>query len=275
MSFKLKLVKVLFNSLVHFSSELVGKLGYQMFSMSPKIAIKPHHQDFFNTSEQIVITSHAKKVRIYKWGTGDKKVLLLHGWASSSFWWRHHIRTLVEAGFTVYAMDAPGNGLSEGVSLTIMLYADAVKELYKQTSTFELVAGHSFGGFVSMYLTFILGEEFTKKVAVLGAPDKATLFFDNFSDTIGFSSKTKESIIQEFTKRFGHPPSYFDTSRFCKSIASKGLIIHDKQDEDTPFQCAENLSKAWPEAKFLITEDLGHALKSEIVYQEVLKFALE
>ncbi|HMP30996.1 MAG TPA: alpha/beta hydrolase, partial [Saprospiraceae bacterium] len=103
-------------------------------------AVKPHHLNFFNTSTRSSLLVGGEKVQVYQWGSGEQKVLLLHGWASSSFWWRHHIKTLTEAGFKVYALDAPGNGLSEGRRLTIMLYAAAVKVLYAQTKTFELVA---------------------------------------------------------------------------------------------------------------------------------------
>lgn len=40
-------------------------------------------------------------------------LLLLHGWAVSSYLWRHNLRALGDAGFRVVAVDLPGHGLSD------------------------------------------------------------------------------------------------------------------------------------------------------------------
>jgi pimeloyl-ACP methyl ester carboxylesterase len=268
-------LKTFFNTLSPIIPEIMGKIGFYFFIRSPKLEVRLHHLEFLKTGEWKDLELNNKKVKVYKWGHGDRKVLLLHGWASNSFWWRHHIRTLTSAGYTVFAMDAPGNGLSEGRQLSLKIYAEAIKLLYKQTSTFELVAGHSFGGFVTMYCAFVLGPSFTHKIVVLGAPDKAKLFFNFFEHTLGFNKYAMKAHHTQFAKKIGHYPDFFDTAEFCKSVEAKGLIIHDKNDEDTPYQCAVRLSKSWTSAKFITTEGLGHSLKDEKVYKAVLDFANE
>lgn len=40
-------------------------------------------------------------------------ILLLHGWAVSSYLWRHNVLALAAAGHRVVAVDMPGHGLSE------------------------------------------------------------------------------------------------------------------------------------------------------------------
>lgn len=40
-------------------------------------------------------------------------VVMLHGWAVSSYLWRRNIPALAAAGFRVYALDLPGHGLSD------------------------------------------------------------------------------------------------------------------------------------------------------------------
>lgn len=43
---------------------------------------------------------------------GGPPVVLLHGWAVSSYLWRHTLGGLAAAGYRVYAPDLPGHGLS-------------------------------------------------------------------------------------------------------------------------------------------------------------------
>ena len=275
MKLKYTFIKWLFNTLSPLFPGIMGKIGYYFSIQAPKLAVKPHHLDFFKTAGWINLELNGKKVQVYKWGSGEKNVLLLHGWASNSFWWRHHIRTLSAKGFSVYAMDAPGNGLSEGNQLNIKIYAQAIQLLVKKISTFELVAGHSFGGFVTMYVASILGPDFTNKIAILGAPDSAKLFFHHFEHTLGFNKYAMDALLAEFTRQIGHPPDFFDTALLCQNIKAEGLIIHDTEDEDTPYQCAVNLSKAWHNAEFMSTTGFGHALKDASVYHKVLKLALK
>jgi len=52
-------------------------------------------------------------VRVLESGPRDgAPLLLLHGWAVSSYLWRHNIRPLGDAGHRVIAVDLPGHGLS-------------------------------------------------------------------------------------------------------------------------------------------------------------------
>lgn len=275
MTIKNILIKYIFNSLSPLIPGIMGKIAYSYFIRAPKLEVKPHHLEFFKSAEWIDLYLNEKKVQVYKWGEGEKKILLLHGWASNSFWWRHHIRTLSLAGFTVYAMDAPANGMSEGNSLNLKMYTDAVKLLFEKTSTFEMVAGHSYGGFVTICTAFMIGSEFCNKIAVLGSPDKAQIFFTYFEKSLEFSPSSMKALTDRFYKELGNYPSYYDTAKLCKGLEAKGLIIHDREDEDTPYQCSVNLAASWTNAKFITTEGLGHSLKDEKVYKWVLDFAKE
>jgi len=46
---------------------------------------KPHHQAFLIPAFAEVLEVDGNKIQTYQWGTGSKKVLLVHGWASHSF----------------------------------------------------------------------------------------------------------------------------------------------------------------------------------------------
>jgi pimeloyl-ACP methyl ester carboxylesterase len=61
----------------------------------------------------MVALSTGVSVRVLESGPRDgAPLLLLHGWAVSSYLWRHNIRPLGAAGHRVIAVDLPGHGLS-------------------------------------------------------------------------------------------------------------------------------------------------------------------
>ena len=82
------------------------------------------------------------------WGTGPRRVLLIHGLASaSSTWWRVGPQ-LADLGFTVVAPDLRGHGKSpKGGSLAIDSHRDDVLLL---GGGWDLLIGHSLGGAIAM-----------------------------------------------------------------------------------------------------------------------------
>lgn len=112
-----------FNLASYIHPKWVAKKGFVLFCspMSPKL--KKHQSDFLATGKDSLLDFETKKIQTYKWGTGSKKILLIHGWTSHSFRWKAYIEQLVAHDFTVYAFDAPAHGLSEGKILHVVLYS--------------------------------------------------------------------------------------------------------------------------------------------------------
>jgi hypothetical protein len=59
---------------------------------------------------------------------------------------------------------------------------------------------------------------------------------------------------------------------FSKSLQLQGLIIHDTEDKEAPFQTAVNMNAIWENSKLISTTGLGHNLKSKELVEEVAKF---
>lgn len=82
-------------------------------------------------------------------GDGDTTVFLLHGAYGSKDYFRHEIRTLVDAGLRVVAWDAPGYGISPlpdgGLSIE-QLAETAACLIDRVGSQTNIVLGHSMGG---------------------------------------------------------------------------------------------------------------------------------
>lgn len=65
-------------------------------------------------SARRVALADGTSMRVVEAGpAGGEPVVLLHGWAVSSYLWRHTLGGLAAAGYRAYAPDLPGHGLSD------------------------------------------------------------------------------------------------------------------------------------------------------------------
>ncbi len=85
-----------------------------------------------------------------KSGAGDVPIVLVHGFGASSFSWRNNLNPIAEAGFTVYAPDMRGFGLSDkswDKSMAQDAQADRLKAFMDaQGIDRAVLAGNSMGG---------------------------------------------------------------------------------------------------------------------------------
>lgn len=273
--FTQKTVGFYFNLLAYLNPKLLAKKGFYLFCNPMTQKLKPHQFDFLATGKDTVIPLEKNQIQTYKWGNGTKKVLLVHGWASHTFRWKSYIKKLVENDFTVYAFDAPAHGLSSGKMLHVALYSDAINLVIQANNEIEHIISHSIGGFATTY--WLKNKEKNtpeniKKIVIMGAPGEANDFFDFYEKILGLSHKAKHIIITEFTKTLKNEPSYFSTSKFAKEITTDCLIIHDEEDKDTNPNYSIQLNKNWKNSKLILTNGLGHNLKSKALEDRVLDF---
>lgn len=95
-------------------------------------------------------------------GSGDKNILLLHGFLNSSFMWEEFILRW-KNDYKIIAIDLPGHGKTDSLAEvnSTSLMADAVDAVLKNEKIFSAVfIGHSMGGYVAL----AMGERYREKV---------------------------------------------------------------------------------------------------------------
>lgn len=271
-----KSVGYYFNALAYVSPKTLEKQGFQLFCNPMAKTIKTHQLQFLEKGKNEILTIESEKIQTYKWGNGSKKIVFIHGWASHSFRWKSYIENLIENDFTVYAFDAPAHGLSTGKMLHVVLYGKAINQMILHNQEIEHIVSHSIGGFATTYWLqhYKNNTKNIKKVVIMGAPGEAKDFFDFYQSILGLSQKAIEIISRSFTKRLGHEPSYFSASKFATDLEKDCLIIHDKKDKDTNPNYSIELNKNWNKSQLILTEGLGHNLKSKNLEQKVIDFIL-
>lgn len=267
-----KSVGTYLNTLASIHSERAGKRGYKLFCSPVRTKVKPHHYDFLAPAKYKTIHSQEHPIQLYKWGSGDRHVLFLHGWQSHTFRWKKYIQAFPMDEYTIYGMDAPAHGLSGGNMVNAIIYAEAITDVLSEISHAETIIGHSFGGFSAMYALHKHPYLSVQKVALLGTPGKATEFFDTGKKLLGLKTKADQAIRQHFFKLYGQDINDFETINFIDNIDAKGLIIHDKNDREADFEYATKLSQEWHNSIFIPTEGLGHKLYSDQIVRHLLDF---
>ncbi|NOS55623.1 MAG: alpha/beta hydrolase [Cyclobacteriaceae bacterium] len=269
----IRIIGFYLNSLALIAPKAAGKKGFELFCWPRRIKMKPHQLEFLNQSdEKFTIDYAGKKVQGYRWGKGKKKILLLHGWQSHSYWWRYVINRLTKEEFTIFSLDAPGHGLSEGDFLNLPHYSGLIEQFIAEQKSLHAILTHSFGGFATVYSLHKLPHLQVSKLVVMAAPGEVKYFFEYYQNMLQLSQKSIRVITEHFIETIGHPPSYFQMKDFAKTLAQSGLIIHDTEDKEAPYKNAIAMSEVWKNSKLITTTGLGHNLKSKELVEEVAKF---
>src|SRR5690606_32146240 len=99
-------------------------------------------------SKQVYITIPQldKKIRVFEYGSGSKKALLVHGWSGRGTQLVSIADALIKQGYTVISFDAPAHGKSEGKVSYMTMFIESILELERIYGGFEVAVGHSLGG---------------------------------------------------------------------------------------------------------------------------------
>jgi len=124
----------------------------------------------------------AGDTRLYyeKAGSGAVPIVLVHGFGASSFSWRNNLRPIADAGYTVYAPDMRGFGLSDKSWDGSMAHAAQADRLAAFMDAMQIdravLVGNSMGGniiahFALKYPDRVRGLIFVDAAIYTGAPN--------------------------------------------------------------------------------------------------------
>ncbi|MEK7081250.1 MAG: alpha/beta hydrolase, partial [Patescibacteria group bacterium] len=91
--------------------------------------------------------------------------------------------------FTIFAMDAPGHGLSQGNFLNLPHYSGLIEQFIYEQKKLHAILTHSFGGFASVYTMHRLPHLPVSKMVVMAAPGEVAYFIDYYQQVLGLSTR--------------------------------------------------------------------------------------
>ena len=212
----------------------------------------------------------------YRWGDkSHPKVLLVHGWSTTSRSMTHFTHVLLQQGYQVVSYDALRHGDSHGAFSDLASWADSVRAALAEVGEVECIIAHSFGG-AAVTVASKLGLS-TKKLALIAPIHDISAVADNFAKHLGIPLgivKQMRAYTWNHNKanfeKYGKDWDDIVTSNFHVPT----LIYHDKEDREIPIMHSKHLCKKWTWAELRPTEGLGHRkiLDDETVVEGVIQF---
>lgn len=184
-------------------------------------------------------------------------VILIHGLGERAAVLGGFIAPLTEAGFRVVGVDLPGHGDSSGQMTNPILGAAAVRAVAEHFGGAHALIAHSFGGHAALWA---MNEGLTVQRAVLIAPNVDMGYATElFQSLFGLPDKAMSGLKQRIDRRYG-PNIWHDLSgeHLVRHNQIPGLVFHDPDDAQVPFEGSERLVWAWTGARLIEVPGLGH-----------------
>ena len=225
--------------------------------------------------EYFEVKSIRKKIRLFKYGYSDKKVMLVHGWSGRGTQLFAFANKLLEMGYMVISFDGPAHGLSEGKKTELTEFIATIKEINKSYGPFEAGIGHSFGSMA--LLNSNANQNIFKCLATIGSGDLVSDIMKNFMTDLGFRDHSGKKLITYFIKKWKLQVDDFASSSAAKKNDIPVLVVHDITDGDVPVRCALQIRQNLKNGSLLLTSNLGHTkiLRDKNVTEKVCYFIKE
>lgn len=204
------------------------------------------------------LSHNGETLATYIWGdpAAQPYVLLVHGWSSFGLRflpWVAHLRSL---GFAVVSFDQPGHGNSSGRLCTLPDFIASIRAIGQAFGPADLAIGHSLGGAA---LALAQDEAWSARRLILIAPaadmEAAASRFLRF---VRLGQHLRSRFLAWHERRTGVAVADLQVHRRLPALGQEGLVVHDLDDADVPWEEGERYARYWAGARLLTTQGLGH-----------------
>jgi pimeloyl-ACP methyl ester carboxylesterase len=236
--------------------------------------IRANELETLEKSEKEVLSIQNNNIQLYKWGNGENKILLVHGWEGQSGNFSNIIEKLLVENFTIYSFDGPGHGNSSGGKNIMFEYLDMVDKIITKLDIKNIVS-HSFGSVVTTFALSQIPSHKIDRYVLLTTPHTFSNYVSNISRKIGISDRAINIFLKKIEKERNMKIDEFDVSKYVQNInVEKAIIIHDVNDRIIPISEAEEVAKKWNNAKLVKISNTGHfkMLRTPEIAEIIIEF---
>ncbi|KOU65872.1 alpha/beta fold hydrolase [Streptomyces sp. IGB124] len=257
----LSTIRNVINAVSYVSVKAAGGPAWKLFhGAPPRTPVRPEQREVHDRAEQETLTVGGREIRTYRWGSGDKPVLLVHGVSGRAANFAGFVAGIEALGLTAVAYDAPGHGSSAGSTCTILEHGAVMTALQERYGDFHAVVGHSFGG-TSAYLAARRGLVTERLVSISSVADFGSLP-DTFCGQLGLRPALATELRRR-TELFFAPErdvwNRFSADHRPEEITARILVVHDENDREVGVDQGRRLAASYGDrAELLITSKLGH-----------------
>lgn len=241
-----------------------GLAGRGLFAIfrSPSGRTTPHPSERALADQAMTgrLAVRGRQVVTYRWGEGQRPVLLVHGWRGRATQFGAFVTALVDAGYTPIAFDAPGHGRSSGRTTTIIEFREIMRRLHAAHGPFEAVIGHSLGGLAALFALHA-GAVRARKLVTVAAVAEFDHVIEGFCAGLGLRPRLADELRKRIDRRFpgedvwmrapaAGPPEEADIPI---------LAVHDEDDAFVSVSQAHRIAESYAgRTRLITTRGFGH-----------------
>ena len=253
--------------------EYAAALAERLFLTPPKPRLPQSTFFDFLDAHAGYVEYRGRNLATWRWGQRDAPaVLLAHGWGGYAAQMRGFVPRLLAEGFRVIAYDQPAHGLSEGRLTGLPDFAGALAAVARHHGDIRHVIAHSLGG-VGTALAISRGLKL-QSVVLLSPPSDLVGFSRRFARWTWMSERLRRAMQAAIEERYGLRWFELEIPRLAPRLSTPALVVHDRGDRMVPWAQGAALARAWPGARLLSTEGLGHGriLEAELSLRAATDF---
>lgn len=236
-----------------------------------KVPKREYEMDQTSIQNTIYVPQINKRIVTYKYGEGDRKILLVHGWSGRGTQLFKIADELLKTGYSTISFDAPAHGKSEGKTTIMSEFIASILETEKQFGPFEIAIGHSLGGM--SVLNAIKDGLKVDKAVIIGSGDIVQDILDDFIFKLGLKQEISERLRDRFEDKYQVKMNDFSAYKAAQKIEIPVLVIHDNDDPEVPVKAGIHIHQQLKNGTLYLTEGLGH--RKILGNQNVIKMILE
>ncbi|HWV48885.1 MAG TPA: alpha/beta fold hydrolase, partial [Microbacterium sp.] len=188
------------------SPALAGSIAYRLFFRTqPRMVLRDRDRPTDLAARRELMRVRGRDIVSYRWGDGDRTVLVIHGWKGRATQFAPLVRELVAAGLRVVSFDAPAHGASAGRSTDVRDWMSAIEGLQRRFGPFDAIVGHSVGAVAGLTAARIFAP--TPAVVTIAGAASPVAMIDQFALTVGLSDRARDRLAHLFAARIGETPA--------------------------------------------------------------------
>ncbi len=182
------------------------------------------------------------------------------------------MQPLLQAGFRVYALDAPGHGQSEGTATDAVDFGRAVLSAVESLGMPRAIIGHS-GGSAAALFAFSRGVTVHASVHLAG-PSSMERVLRRGCVSASLDAAATQQVLDKMADQIGEPLAVMDLEQLRPGLRHRALILQDAEDLEIPFSESVALSQTWHGSTLEAVARLGHRriLRAPLVVERSVAF---
>jgi pimeloyl-ACP methyl ester carboxylesterase len=265
------LVRHGFRAVQAVSPALAARAAEYLFFTPPRRDDTPETEAFLASGERFILPVGERTVMGWRWGSGPV-VYLAHGWGGRGGRLGAFAPALLAAGCTVVTWDAPGHGASDRGLSSMPDFARTLAAVVASQGPAHAIVAHSMGASATtLAASFgVAAERFVFLAPAANPPAFATAF----GRALGARPEVMDRARRRSERRIRFSWAGLDVPAMAARMSAPLLVVHDRGDLVVAFADGERIATAWPGARLVETEGLGHGgvVRDARVVAEVVEF---